>query len=67
MISIQLIDEVNNAILNPAVIYMFKVSNGNTRTMCEIYSKLTIKIAERCIHNAEKNSENYRAQQKQRR
>ena len=30
-----------------AVIYMFKVNNGNTRTMCEICSKLTIKTPER--------------------
>ena len=27
--------------VSPAGIYMFKVSNGNTRTMCAIYSKLT--------------------------
>ena len=26
---------------------MFKVTNRNTRTRCEIYSKLTIKIPER--------------------
>ena len=24
-------------------IYMFKINNGNTRTMCEICSKLTLK------------------------
>ena len=29
---------------NPASIYLFKVNNGNTRTMCEICSKLTITI-----------------------
>ena len=34
--------------LFPAGIYMFKVSNRNTRTRCEIGSKLTIKTAERC-------------------
>ena len=28
-------------ILNPASIYLFNVNNGNTRTMCEICSKLT--------------------------
>ena len=28
-------------------IYMFKVNNRNTRTKCEIYSKLTIKTPER--------------------
>ena len=27
--------------------YMFKVNNRNTRTRCEIYSKLTTKIPER--------------------
>ena len=31
----------------PAGNYMFKVNNKNTRTMCEICSKLTIKIPER--------------------
>ena len=29
-----------------AGIYLFKVNNGNTGTMCEIYSKLTIKTSE---------------------
>ena len=28
---------------SPTGIYLFKVSNGNTRLMSEIYSKLTIK------------------------
>ena len=32
---------------NPAVNCMFKVSNRNTRTKCEICSKLTIKTPER--------------------
>ena len=32
---------------NPAGNYMFKVNNKNTRTTCEICSKLTIKIPER--------------------
>ena len=31
----------------PAGIYMFKVNNRNTRTKCEISSKLTIKTPER--------------------
>ena len=31
----------------PAGNYMFKVNNRNTRTRCEMYSKLTIKISER--------------------
>ena len=30
--------------------YMFKVNTRNTRTRCEIYSKLTIKIPERRRH-----------------
>ena len=33
---------------NPAGNYMFKVNNRNTRTRCEICSKLTIKTPERC-------------------
>ena len=32
---------------NPAGIYLLKVNNRNTRTRCEICSKLTIKIPER--------------------
>ena len=32
---------------NPAGIYLFKVNNRNTRTSCEICSKLTIVIPER--------------------
>ena len=32
---------------SPARIYLFKVSNGNTRTVCEICSNLTIRTAER--------------------
>ena len=32
---------------SPAGIYFFKVNNGKTRTMFEIYSKLTIKTPER--------------------
>ena len=31
----------------PVGIYMFKVSNRNTRSRCEVYSKLTIKTPER--------------------
>ena len=30
----------------PGGIYLFKVNNGNTRTVCKICSKLTIKAAE---------------------
>ena len=34
--------------VNPTDNYMFKVNNRNTRTRCEICSKLTIKTPERC-------------------
>ena len=34
----------------PAGIYLPKVNNRNTRTTCETYSKLTIKIPERYQH-----------------
>ena len=34
-------------IYNPTGIYMLKVNNRNTRTRCEICSKLTIKTPER--------------------
>ena len=37
----------NGMSLLPAGNYMFKVNNRNTRTRCEICSKLTIKIPER--------------------
>ena len=39
----------SNKILNnnPANIYLFKVTNRNTRKRCEISSKLTIKTPER--------------------
>ena len=33
---------------DPASIYLFKVSNKNTRKMCEIWPKWTIKTPERC-------------------
>ena len=33
--------------MSPADNYMFKVDNRNTRTRCEICSKLTIKTPER--------------------
>ena len=32
---------------NPTIFYLFKVKNGNTRTICEIFSKLTINTSER--------------------
>ena len=34
-------------VMDPADIYLFKVNNGNTSTMCEICSKITIKATER--------------------
>ena len=34
-------------IVNPVGIFLLKVSNRNTRTRCEICSKLTIKTPER--------------------
>ena len=34
--------------LFPASIYLLKVNNRNTRTRCEICSKLTVKTPERC-------------------
>ena len=33
--------------ISPASNYMFKVNNRNTRTRCEMCSKLTVKISER--------------------
>ena len=32
----------------PSSIYVFKVNNKNTLTVCEIFSKLTIKTPEQC-------------------
>ena len=40
-------DKMISSVSNPAGIYLFKVNNRNTRTRCEICSKLTIKIPER--------------------
>ena len=34
--------------LFPAGIHLLKINNRNTRTRCEICSKLTIKTSERC-------------------
>ena len=44
-----LIPPVTNSIitLNPASLYLLKVSNRNIRTRCEICSKLTIKTPEK--------------------
>ena len=33
---------VLSVILHPPGIYLFKVNNGNTGTICEFYSKLTL-------------------------
>ena len=45
--------EVNQ---NPVSIHLSKVKNGNTRTMCEICSKVTIKTLERrqCHHRRQR-------------
>ena len=34
-------------------IYLFKVNNGNTKTMCKISSNLTMKTLERCLWQTE--------------
>ena len=34
---------MSDEILHPAGIYLIKFKNGNTKLICEIYSKLTIK------------------------
>ena len=36
--------------MSPANIYMFKISNTNTKKRCRICSKLTIKTQERPLH-----------------
>ena len=45
-------DGINWFICVPASIYLLKVNNRNTRTRCEICSKLTIKLSERrrCLY-----------------
>ena len=45
---------------NPAGIYLLKVNNRNTRTRCEICSKLTINTPERRLLIPLKTSENQR-------
>ena len=40
--------DVGKQVLIPAGIYLLRVSNRNTRTRCEICSKLTIKTPEQC-------------------
>ena len=48
---VEFCSELNNQAVsedaNPAGIYLLKVNNRNTRTRCEICSKLTIKTPER--------------------
>ena len=41
------INEIRKRNATPGGIFLFKFNNGNTRTMCEICSKLTIKTPER--------------------
>ena len=43
----QNLKRLSQAVVAPAGNYMFKVNNRNTRTRCEICSKLTIKTPER--------------------
>ena len=46
-------DEKHQNVLNKYIssgIYMFNVNNKNTRTKCEIYSKLTIKTPVWCLY-----------------
>ena len=38
--------QILSKVFNPVDVYSFKVNNGNTRTMCEICSDLTIKTPE---------------------
>ena len=45
--------------LLPAAIYLLKVNNRNTRTRCEIYSKLTVKTPERCQRRHWRRSGNF--------
>ena len=45
----------------PAGIYMLKVTNRNTRTKCEISSKLTIKTPERFIEVVEQKKEDIKS------
>ena len=40
-------EPIHRTMLLPANIYLFEVNNRNTRKMCEICSKLTIKTPER--------------------
>ena len=48
MVSSEMATSSNNIYnVNPAGNYMFKVNNRNTRTRCEICSKLTIKTPAR--------------------
>ena len=44
--SFDLVFKYVNASITPAGIYLLKVNNRNTRTRCEICSKLTVKIPE---------------------
>ena len=43
----------NSGYISPAGIYSFKVNNGNTRTICQICSKLTMKRQDAVIFNFE--------------
>ena len=47
LFSFKVIPPLLHGTSNPAGIYLLKVNNRNTRTRCEICSKLTIKTPER--------------------
>ena len=47
MIIIYIIDLTIAILIIPTDIYLLKVSNRNTRTICEICSKITIKTPDR--------------------
>lgn len=40
------VDQCQNLMLIPAGIHLLRVNNGNSRTLCEIFTKLTAKTPE---------------------
>ena len=48
MFEFQNMKNINFTIIYPVDIYLLKVNNKNTRTRCEMCSKLTIKTPKRC-------------------
>ena len=47
---ILMVEIPSRVLVYPVGIYLLKVNNRNTRTRCEICSKLTIKTPERCLY-----------------